>query len=237
MEQPQKRFYNAENKRTAGTRGKTDTSQYKCFCKTLQNFLWSDCFQVQHFRTLHCQSAVSHAAQAFTGLDKTSLVCQGVRQKEWEGHFFFFYFKPSFAEARSSYWLPASSGTRLISQFREKFATQHSFLTLATPQHVCRCTLYLFHTRFLSVWMWHLPNFAGLTQWHLWRQLRFAHPWPSIFCKHSIPCMVTMTPHALWRVRWRKLWKLTTFWFRGLIKCSLPLWEWCWGWRYEGTVK
>lgn len=142
-------------KRTAGARGKTDRavddhSQYKCCCKTPQNFLWSDCFQVQHFSTLRCQSAVSHAAQAFTGLDKASLVCEGVRQKEWEGHFLF-YFKPSFAEARSGHWLPASSGTGLISQFRENFATQHSFLTQASAQHVCRCTLYLFHTRFLSV--------------------------------------------------------------------------------------
>lgn len=142
MEQPQKRFYNAENKRTAGTRGKTDTSQYKCFCKTLQNFLWSDCFQVQHFSTLHCQSAVSHAAQAFTGLDKTSLVCQGVRQKEWEGHFFFFILNLLLLKHAAATGFPRVLAPGLSVNLEKSLPLSTLFLLWIQPSMcvVARCT-------------------------------------------------------------------------------------------------
>lgn len=75
-------------KRTTGTGGKTDRvvedhSQCKSICKTLQNFLWSDCFQVQ------LQLQLPHMPHT---LDKASLVCQGVRREEWEGGIFYFFF-------------------------------------------------------------------------------------------------------------------------------------------------
>lgn len=128
MEQPQKRFYNAEEL-------KREPLVPEEKQKTIHSVKTSARLPVVRLLSgTGSGSAFSHATHAFTGLDKASLVCQGVRQEEWEGHFFLFYFKPSFAETRSGRWLPTSSGTRLIGQFREKFASQHSFLTLASAQ-------------------------------------------------------------------------------------------------------
>lgn len=177
-----------------------DHSQYKRFCKTLQNFLRSDCFQVQHFSTSRCQSAVSHAAPAFTGPDKASLVCQGVRQKVWKRAFFYFIWNLLLLKHAAAAGSPRVLAPGLSVNFGKSLPLSTLFLLRLQPSKCvgARCT-------------YSTPDSCQY-EYDIYQ-----------FCRTdtmTATSVCTITPHALRRVRW----KLTTFWFRGLVeKCSLPL--------------